>query len=186
MIQVRVNYIDKRIKETEDDSEEKSEDSMSPEKKRQKNDNKISEEKSSDINNKGNKEKSKEHERKQKENEENEISIWSEEDVNIWDKHLMKQKEYTLLKKCIDCGDKYGAEYESKTKENCIICKVNEHDCIKDKSSKLSKGYVWICNECKETIGKGNTDIIEKFRKEMVKKVSNGKNEVSTKDEQNK
>ena len=57
MIQVRVNYIDKRIKETEDDSEEKSEDSMSPEKKRQKSNNKISEEKSSDINNKENKEK---------------------------------------------------------------------------------------------------------------------------------
>ena len=98
----------------------------------------------------------------------------------------MKQKEYTLLKKCIDCGDKYCGEYESKTREKCIICKVNEHDCIKEKSNKMSKGYVWICYECKETIAKGNTDIIEKFRKEMVKKVSNEKNVVSTKDEQNK
>ncbi|CAL4250543.1 unnamed protein product, partial [Meganyctiphanes norvegica] len=48
MIQVRVNYIDKRIKETEDDSDEKSEDSMSPEKKRQRSNNNISEEKGSD------------------------------------------------------------------------------------------------------------------------------------------
>ncbi|CAL4061213.1 unnamed protein product [Meganyctiphanes norvegica] len=117
----------------------------------------------------------KENENKEKEDEEDDYS-WYEEDINTWDECLMAAKENGIFKKCIDCKKMYCAEYDNKAKIKCLVCNLNIHGCIKEKSCQLSEGYVWLCIECKETIENKDTDLIEKIREEMVKKITIGKN----------
>ncbi|CAL4255297.1 unnamed protein product, partial [Meganyctiphanes norvegica] len=115
-----------------------------------------------------------------KENENKEIDeddySWYEENINTWDECLMAAKEKGIFKKCIDCKQMYWAEYDKKAKIKCLVCKLNYHGCVKEKSCKLSEGYVWLCIECKETIENKDTELIEKIREEMVKKITIGKN----------
>ncbi|CAL4086536.1 unnamed protein product, partial [Meganyctiphanes norvegica] len=106
---------------------------------------------------------------KKKEDEEDDYS-WYEEDINTWNEFLMAAKENGKFKKCIDCKKMYCAEYDNKAKIKCLVCNLNNHGCIKEKSCQLSEGYVWLCIECKETIENKDTDLIEKIREEMVKK----------------
>ena len=196
MIQVRCRYYKNKESELEDvfeddeeaDEEEEKvekEEERSPERKKKKCQNKneamnnnvnstklttknmIDKEQSSDKDREENIEKGKEENEKKR--KESEISIWCEEDVEIWDKRLKEINEKSPSKECIDCEKKYHAEYASETKKKCIICNESEHGCLKENSCKLSKGYVWICKECKEITESKDVDILEKIREEIMK-----------------
>ena len=117
-----------------------------------------------------------------KDNEENEDDYsWHEEDVNTFDKYLMAAKKNGKIKKCIDCKKNYCAEYNNKAKIRCLTCNSNHHGCIREESCKTeklcktSKGYVWLCTDCREIIDSKDTDFIKKIREEIMKNNNEGK-----------
>ena len=90
--------------------------------------------------------------------EENDEYSWCEDDLDIWNIYLKEAKDNGIIKKCIDCNKMYCAEYDSGAKRTCSICKLNSHGCLKDKHIKISKGFVWLCIDCKETIECNNVN----------------------------
>ena len=59
---------------------------------------------------------------------------------------------------CIDCNNEYDAIYNGMIGTKCERCGVNSHGC-KGKEEKreeelyqISKGYIWLCLECKKKI----------------------------------
>ena len=129
---------------------------------------------------KGNKEsfadENNENKENEKENEENEDDYsWHEEDINTFDKYLVAAKKNGKIKKCIDCNKNYCAEYNNKTNIRCLLCNSNSHGCIKeelckaDKPCETSKGFVWLCTQCRDFIESKDTDFSKNLREEIMK-----------------
>ena len=58
------------------------------------------------------------------------------------------KKEKNKRKKCMDCSENYEAEKNNKEKLQCCFCEFSAHGCPIFKQQKISKGYVWFCEEC--------------------------------------
>ena len=104
-------------------------------------------------------------EKEEKENKNQELS-WCEEDLNEWDTYIHEYQNpaKAMLKNCVDCNQMYTTEFDNSTKIACHICKANDHGCIQEESGKKSKGYVWLCKECKEILESKDTEIEQQFK----------------------
>ena len=50
----------------------------------------------------------------------------------------------------MDCSENYEAEKNNKEKLKCCFCEFSAHGCPIFEQQKISKGYVWFCEECRE------------------------------------
>merc|ERR1712055_84378 len=86
----------------------------------------------------------------------------------------MAAKKNGKIKNCIDCNKNYCAEY-NKMNIRCLLCNSNSHGCIKeelcksDKPCETSKGFVWLCTQCRDFIESKDTDFSKNLREEIMK-----------------
>ena len=90
--------------------------------------------------------------RKKRKNKVSESSVWNEDDVIVWDRYLENLNKKSNDKRCIDCGEWYLTSNKGNTKLKCILCKEGEHGCVMRNTNKQSRGDIWMCKECMDTI----------------------------------
>ena len=105
--------------------------------------------------------------RKNKETSDNSENKTEEEKSPISKKTKLKDKKKNEVKimddqrsiKCIDCNQNYITVSNNNPEEiRCIGCNAGIHDCLKEPNSiledkgKSSKGFVWMCRDCMESL----------------------------------
>ena len=126
-------------------------------------------------------------EKEDKENKNKSLS-WCEEDLNEWDTYIHDYHNSTkaMLKNCVDCNQIYTAEFDNNKKIACHICKANDHGCTQLEDCEKSKGYVWLCKECKEILERKDSEIEQQFKVLGMNTKDNGESIEKGKSDQKK
>ena len=107
---------------------------------------------------KPNKKRTNEDANSMKSNEKKQKLYSHDHEVDFIDKFMKELDEIIPQKTCIDCNEEYDAIYKGMIGTKCERCGVNSHGCkgMEEKREeelyKISKGYIWLCLDCKKKI----------------------------------
>ena len=82
----------------------------------------------------------------------------------------------------MDCSENYEAEKNNKEKLNCCFCEFSAHGCPIFEQQKISKGYVWFCEECRELPKRINLTYMTEERTNLTNMIEEMKKKDKIKD----